>query len=202
MRETPRAKQAWNDYLAMGEGRSLENLLKRYQNQAAAPTNRLPTLKDWSRKHNWQARLSEIAEQERQAIIARGIADRQNRLDLYCEIAADLLRVKAERAADPALRDVPGGSTGLLVRQAKLVKVYKSDGDEGSGQGETLYSAKRDVLVYEYAIDTSLTRELREYAKQVAIEKGEWTEKREEKHDLTDSFLQALKEFGRGSGDN
>lgn len=56
--ETDRAVLACNDYLRMGPGRSLANLLERYQSGTeSAPTRRLTTLKDWSRKYGWKERV-------------------------------------------------------------------------------------------------------------------------------------------------
>lgn len=183
MRETPKARQAWNDYLAMGADRSLEKLAVHYCSTRPEYANSTPKtlrrlLVRWSAAHGWQARLAEIAEQERAAIVARGIAEKQNRIRTYDEIARGLQVVIAERAQDPTLQVVPGGRTGLLVRQVKLVKVYKSEPVE-DGDGETLFSAKRDIEVEEFAVDTGLLKELREYNKQASIEMGQWVEKQE-----------------------
>jgi hypothetical protein len=63
MRESPKARQAWADYLALGEGRSLEKLLAKYQSDPkAAPTGHLTRLKLWSRQYGWQARLQALAD--------------------------------------------------------------------------------------------------------------------------------------------
>lgn len=60
-RETPEAAQAFADYVAMLPGeRSLEALAKRYQSDTKpVPTKRLSTIKTWSTKHRWQARIVE-----------------------------------------------------------------------------------------------------------------------------------------------
>lgn len=61
--ETPRAKAAWADYVAMGPGRSLESLVRRYQSASGSvPTKRLMTLCEWSRTFGWQSRLGTIAD--------------------------------------------------------------------------------------------------------------------------------------------
>jgi len=180
VRETPKALKAWNDYLAMGAGRSLEKLLERYQSATeSAPTHRLMTLKNWSRMFGWQRRLTEIAEQERQAIVQQGIANKQNRVDALDDIHNRMLRLMEARATDLD-GEIAAGDTGLLVRSPKLVKVYKAEKQgEGEEESESLFSAKREVMTYEYAFDAALAREIREYQKQAAIEKGEWAEKRE-----------------------
>lgn len=136
------------------------------------------TLERWKRLPEFSARVQEHRDAWRVEVKARGIADRQNRVDSYNDLHERMMLVIEARAVEHA--DVPGGATGLLVRQAKLVKVYKSDGDgDPDEDGETLYSAKRDVIVYEYAVDTSLLKELREHKKQAAQDLGQWTEKQE-----------------------
>lgn len=100
---------------------------------------------------------------------------RQNRINLTQDMTDRLVRVVQERAADmsvcehcrepqsahPYIRadgfrcdvyqHVPGGQTGLIVRKIKQTGT-------------------------EYAVDTGLLSEIREHAKQVAIELGQWQE--------------------------
>jgi hypothetical protein len=69
-RETPQALQAFEDYWAMGDGRSLKKLWALYRqrrgNGEGVPTAKLRTLGEWSTVHGWQdrvaARVSEEAE--------------------------------------------------------------------------------------------------------------------------------------------
>jgi len=158
MRETARAKQAFNDYLAMGEGRSLDALAKRYQTYSEkAPTRCLGQLHRWSKSHQWQEHLELIAEEQRQAIIARGIIEKQNRLDAYNDLFNRSYQVINARADDISMQGA-GSNTGLMVRTYKATKL--------------------DVYE-EYAVDTALIREMRELAKQTAQEMGQWTEKQE-----------------------
>ncbi|MFH0900540.1 MAG: hypothetical protein V2A73_07915 [Pseudomonadota bacterium] len=163
MRETSRAQQAWLDYLAMGGGRSLEKLLALYQSGTrVAPTVRLRSLKSWSAAFGWQARLADVAGEERQAIVAQGIAARQNRVDAYGDRWARMRQVIAERGADSEMAEVPGGKTGLLVR------TFRTIGGRSDPQ-----------TVEEFAVDTGLLKELREIEKQAAEDMGQWTEKLE-----------------------
>jgi hypothetical protein len=61
-RETGSAAEAIDDYVDLGPGRSLRILHERYLSDPdAAPTRRLKTLKDWSVKYNWQARIRDAA---------------------------------------------------------------------------------------------------------------------------------------------
>ncbi len=205
MRETPRAKTAFADYLAMGPGRSLEKLLAHYRERvvtsgkATVPTVEIRRLEHWSAAHGWQAKLAEIAEQERQAIVAKGIADKQNRVDALNDRWLRMQRVIEARAEEHA--EIPGGQTGLLVRQVKIVKLYaeiKADDDEppaeyleGQPHGGALRRKKKkpelvplgpSVEVEEYAVDTGLLAELRATEKQAAQELEQWKEKQTHEH--------------------
>ena len=161
MVESTRALQAFNDYLAMGDDRSLEKLAHQYQSRTEnPPTRQLSRLKRWSQQHRWQARIAEIAERERAAIVARGIADRQNRVDAINDRWNRMKAVIDARAED--LADVPGGDTGLLVEQWKRI---------GAG--------KDAETVKEYAVDTGLLGSMLAHEKQAAQELGQWSEKSE-----------------------
>lgn len=75
--ESPKARQAWSDYLALGPDRSLERLI----NRTEPKTYRLASLKQWSARHGWQARLQAIADSEttdataKQSAYVRGILE-------------------------------------------------------------------------------------------------------------------------------
>ena len=164
MKETPRAKQAFNDYVALGADRSLEKLLAVYETATKAPpTRRIESLKAWSRTFGWQARLAEIAETERQAIVKRGIADKQNRIDAYNErwgLMRQVIHERAEhhpRVGGDGENEAAGAGTGLMVL---TVRFLPSGG-----------------RVEEWAVDTALLKEMRETEKQAAQELGQWVEK-------------------------
>lgn len=82
----------------------------------------------------------------------------QQRVDVLLDLAQRFLTVIAERAADPGMQDIPGGKTGLVVRQWK-------------GAGSQIRE--------EFAPDTALSAEIRATVKQIAQEKGQWSEKSE-----------------------
>lgn len=90
----------------------------------------------------------------------RWIAQKHRRVDVLMNQAERIQQLRDARAAD--LATVPGGDTGLIVRQMKSV---------GFGENNT--------LVEEYAFDAALSRELRETLKQAAQELGQWSEKQE-----------------------
>jgi hypothetical protein len=81
-----------------------------------------------------------------------------------------LKRVIEARAID--LKDIPGGDTGLLVRQLKSV-----------GFGEN------NQLVEEYAVDTGLLKEMRAHEEQAAKELGQWTQRPEDEKPATKNVL-------------
>lgn len=117
----------------------------------------------------------------RKEIREKGIAVVENRLAAQNERWTLLQQVVRERAADPSMAAIPGGTTGLMIRRGKLVKVYEGSEDEApeSDEDEVLFSAKRSQVVYEYELDTGLLKELRELEKHSAQELGQWAEKHE-----------------------
>ena len=58
--EKPEAARAFEDYYALGEGRSLSRLAAMYRaSTEPAPTRHIRTLKDWSTRHGWQQRVKD-----------------------------------------------------------------------------------------------------------------------------------------------
>lgn len=114
---------------------------------------------------------NELAEK----IKAEGIANKQNRIDAYNRRWQYLEQIRQARADDEWLADVPGGKTGLVVKQLKTVKhQYIPDPDDEDGKPSSMV-----VEMWESAVDTGLLREWRELEKQAAQDVGQWTEKKE-----------------------
>lgn len=155
------------------------------------------TLERWKRHPEFAARVQEHRDAFREEIRAKGVAERQNRVDAQNDRWARLQMVIDARAEEH--KDVPGGESGLLVRTVKLVKLYdagRADDDEenvredleGQPHGGalkrrrrkvlTLESLQRSVEVEEYAVDTGLLKEFRELETLAAKEAGDWTERR------------------------
>ena len=88
-----------------------------------------------------------------EGVIQREITDRNARVGLLQDLVDRIRKVIAERGADMA--DVPGGSTGLLVRDLK--------------------GKDADTPVYKF--DAALVEQMNATCKQVAIEVGQWSEK-------------------------
>jgi hypothetical protein len=116
------------------------------------------TLERWRLKPDFARRVREIIAAIGAPAQRRAIGKRARRLAKLEDRWMRLLRVIEERAADPAMKDVPGGTTGLLVKRVRRTKAG---------------------VVEEYAVDVALLKELRETERQAAIEAGQWTEKRE-----------------------
>ena len=119
-------------------------------------------LERWKKVPEFQERVAAIVEAERQAILAKGIAEKRNRVDALNDRWQRMRQVIDERAEDPDMAKVPGGRTGLLVREFKQI---------GTGPDAT--------MVEEFHLDAALLKESREHEKQAAQELGQWTEKRE-----------------------
>jgi len=120
------------------------------------------TLGKWKRHPVFAARVEVILAEYREKIVAEGIANKQNRVDALNDRWYKMGRVIAERATDSAIQDVPGGKTGLVIRQLKQI---------GAG--------REAQVVEEYAVDTALLKELRAHEQQAATEVGQWTEKQD-----------------------
>jgi hypothetical protein len=118
------------------------------------------TLWNWKQHPDFQARIESHLEDIRKAVRSRGIGILECRVRRVDRDWKRMQQVIEERAKDPTMANVPGGSTGLLVRKYKSI---------GSGENAT--------TVEEYEVDTALLKELREHEKQAAQELGQWTEK-------------------------
>jgi phage terminase small subunit len=85
------------------------------------------------------------------------ITSKQDRVRRYAEIQERLWQIVEERSADPAMAKVPGGKSGFIVRQIKII---------GTGANQR--------IVPEYVVDTGLAREIRAINQQAAEELGQW----------------------------
>ena len=118
------------------------------------------TLHNWSQIPAFVARVEARRQAQREAIEAKGIADKQNRVGYLNERHVALRQIVKERGEHESMIGVPGGKTGYVVRTLKAIGV-------GANQR----------TVEEYAIDTGLLKEFRAHEQQAAQELGEWVEK-------------------------
>ncbi len=105
-----------------------------------------------------RTRIAELRGTIVSQVIKLEVTERNSRVRALQDIADRLRRVMDERGADPTMQAIPGGKTGLLVRQVKAGKT----GD-----------------IEEYKVDTATTSEFRATLEQVAKEVGQWAEKRD-----------------------
>lgn len=120
------------------------------------------TLERWKQLPSFAAAVVRFGDDLAAAELADGIADRQRRVSKLDRTLDALEQIVAERAADASMAPVPGGATGWLVRQYRMV-----------GMG------KAAQLVEEYTVDVGTSREMRALMEQAAKELGQWTERRE-----------------------
>lgn len=118
----------------------------------------------------------------RERVRADGIANIEYRIARLRDLEQKYWDLIDARAADLA-DETAGGGTGLLVRQYKQV---------GSGPDAR--------LVTEYVADTATTKELRALYDDAAKELGHRADNLN--LDASESFLQALRAFGQGGGDD
>lgn len=72
VRESNKARQAFEDYFNLGAGRSIDKLVQKYNEPStkSPPTKHRATIGKWSSAHNWQQRVA-----ERDAEIAAAVLD-------------------------------------------------------------------------------------------------------------------------------
>lgn len=167
--ESPRAKQAWADYLALGPDRSLEKLhrlyLVRVQSEGnvrvAPPTLRLATLEHWSSSFGWQARLAAIADREARAAEEREAAYRRSIMEEGYATAHERVRL-LKRLTHAIARDLNIAEDAEDMDPRFWVQDVK-----GIGGGETY----REVTIERF--NAAEVAELRAALADLAAEKGD-----------------------------
>lgn len=119
------------------------------------------TLWTWRKSPIFNARIAQCTEAFRDEMLRVGIAAKTARIASLQDRHLRLQRIIEERAAaamaDPEARDIPGASSGLLMKQQKV---------SGSGRNA--------VLLEEWVFDSALMREMRSIEEHVARELGQW----------------------------
>ncbi len=114
----------------------------------------------WKKHPEFKARVEQLSVQMGDVARRYELGKLARRLEVLTDIWHRILRVIEQRAADPSMANVPGGDTGLIMRERK-----------GVGKGKDFQ------LIEEFVPDVGLLRELREYQKAAAQELGQWVEK-------------------------
>lgn len=115
---------------------------------------------EWRQRPEFVERIDAHIEVIRKIFIKSGIGLIHNRVKAYQDRWRRMKRLIEERASDPLMEKVAGGTTGLLAHDMKSI---------GSGTSATA------IDVYEF--DAALLKEMRELEKQAAQDMGQWTEK-------------------------
>ncbi len=115
------------------------------------------TISDWKRTPEFRSAISEFRNGIAGEVLERGVAQKFRRVEKLNAQVERIERVFEGRAADPAMKEVPGGDTGLLTHDQKAL---------GSGEFATI------VDVYEF--DAALAKEYRALMEHVAKELGEF----------------------------
>lgn len=143
-RESHIAVQACNDFLRLGPGRSLPDLLARYtaNDQESPPTASMGTLKQWSARFDWQARAAlydagieretnQVVERRRRAVMEEGLGLNEERVKSLKSLAAllnDYLD-EEERIWLPDVKQIGSGPSAErvdIVRfNAALIEQYR-----------------------------------------------------------------------------
>ena len=118
MKETHKARQAFEDYYNMGPNRSTRKLLQLYLNDVSekkTPTKYLTTLLKWSKGHSWQDRCKERDDEIAQAVMdeLKATATKTG-YALYYKRIADLGTL-ATRLIERM--DYPGGLKPIMIRE-------------------------------------------------------------------------------------
>lgn len=159
--ESDSAVIACNDWLRLGTGRTLPELLHKYSEtyQDLPPTQSLATLKDWSSKFNWMERAIEfdadyeaIKNAERQAVMDYGTALDYERVRKLKRLA-DFLERQIYELSKP---DEDGISTYLNVWARDVKQI-------GSGD----YAERVDIERFNSALISEYRATLDDLAKEV-----------------------------------
>lgn len=81
------------------------------------------TLYDWRMNADFQTRVKQHIAELEAAVLKFAIAKKRNRVARQNADWMRLQQIREERAEDPTMRHVPGGETGLVVRQLKMLGV-------------------------------------------------------------------------------
>lgn len=119
------------------------------------------TLERLKRQEAFRGTVVTIVADTAAALKAQGIAEAQARIDDHVDLHNRMRQVIEERAASLDFADVPGGQTGLLAHNIKVV-------------GGGAFAERVDV----YEVDTGLIAAINANKKQVAQERGQWQEPR------------------------
>jgi len=133
--ESQKSNSALNDYWLMGSGRSLEKLMALYLNPTGTllkepPTKKINTLKTWSQKHGWQARIA-IQKEIDDAIALERYRERHMSSDEVLGRLADQARADlADFAEVASAKDLKKLEQSPLVKRVVTTTRTLTNGEE------------------------------------------------------------------------
>ena len=107
----------------------------------------------------------------RKVFVLGNIADRVYRISVLNDLLERCQLLMTERALD--MKDVPGGSSGLLVRKLKVVGGATT---KSAARGKVLIERTAPEVREEYTFDAALVASIRELTKEAGIEMGQRVE--------------------------
>jgi hypothetical protein len=114
----------------------------------------------WKQHPEFMAKVEEFAREIEKAVLKEGIANRAERVRAMNDRWNRYRSIISERAASDEMQEIPGGKSGMLVHDVKMV---------GSRDG----AERADI----YSFDTGLAQSILALEKQAAQEVGQWVEK-------------------------
>ena len=151
--------EAFAQNLAAGKSKREAAILAGYAESNAAPfgTYLAKSPKISQRIAFLQAQVAETKVLLACKELELSVRSKAKRVEIYEDVHERFWQIIKERAADPAMENVPGGRSGMLVKQVKIV---------GTAEGPKVVS--------EYVPDTGLSKEIRAILQQAAEELGQW----------------------------
>ncbi len=177
MKETPTAAQAFEDYYALGDGRSLRKLAKSNQKHSKHIAN----LMQWSAAHGWQERVKardrEIAEAKRKQKDAAIEAMNERHAQTGMSLQAKGLKRADELLAQDVVSDL--GSLRMIKIGTDLERIARSESakiqaNEEKQEGEISLPIV-DLLPEEIATLKNMAQSMRERKQKAELERAHET---------------------------
>ena len=136
---TPKAAEAFDDFVSLGPSRSLRKLIASYRQRSAneSPTVRFETLAEWSSRYQWQDRLVSATTALTEARLECAAELDAGSFLKTSELIADTLAYTTRHNLDAVLairqavrKPTPKGTTvNVNVLVAELVQKYGLEGE-------------------------------------------------------------------------
>ena len=137
-----------------------------YVSAGYSPQGASPSAARLLRNASIRGRIEELKTRAAEQVVLQIGIQKNSRLARYQARLAALDAIVKARSTDPSNGVAPGGNSGWMCRREKVI-----------GGGDNARE------VEEFEVDTTFLREMRELEKQIAVELGEWVEKKEATHD-------------------